>query len=62
MKKTVFLIAALLSAAIIYAEDVQSDVNYKYQGYKQAETEHFRFIYEPAAKEHVEAFAVNADG
>ena len=59
MKKIVSLIAALLCAAVIYAEE--SEPKYKYEGYKQAETEHFRFIYEPAAKEHVEAFAKNAD-
>lgn len=56
MKKIIFSLVALLAAVSLFGEE-----NIKFKGWKQAETEHFRFIYEDASKESAVEFAKIAD-
>ena len=64
MKKTFFLaLSVLLLAGTLFAENksVESQKDNKFRGWKTAETDHFKFIYEDGARESAQAFAAIAD-
>lgn len=57
MKKTI----CILLLCVLVISGLWADVTPKFSGWKQAETEHFTFVYEAASKEAAEAYARIAD-
>lgn len=55
-----FLISTLFSTSL-FAQNSDELQEIKFKGWKQAETEHFRFIYEDSSKQTAEQYALIAD-
>lgn len=54
-------IICILAVCVLIVSGVSAEIVPEFSGWKQAETEHFRFVYEAASKEAAEAYARIAD-